>query len=131
MKTSRFKYREDGWGRMAAWLALLCLSIGAAACAGTGQSSTSPQFDYDALETRLERGRSTHADVRDALGEPTGSGSLLWPGDPEPRALWFYQKMGATTSDGQPDIQQDVLIVFFDDDLFDGFLWYSDGYRHR
>jgi hypothetical protein len=87
-----------------------------------------PAFNNAALTTTLQRGVSSAADVKKALGEPEGSGGFLFPTDTELRTVWFYEKVKVVIT-GQPDIQQDVLLVFFKEERFDGFLWFSDAQK--
>lgn len=85
-----------------------------------------PAFNNSALTETLRRGVSTAADVTRALGKPNGSGGFLFPTDKEHRTVWFYEKVRVQASGGKVDLQQDVLLVFFRDNRFDGFLWFSD-----
>jgi len=83
-------------------------------------------FNYDALTTTLQHGLSTTEDVRKALGKPNGSGEFLYPNDTERLIVWFYDKIMVDISGGKMNLQQDILMIFFREDIFDGFLWYSD-----
>jgi len=86
-----------------------------------------PAFNYATLTSTLQRSVSSTADVKAALGEPTGSGQFLF--DKEFRTIWFYEKMKVDTSGQKLDLQQDVLLVFFKEERFDGFLWFSDAQK--
>jgi hypothetical protein len=85
-----------------------------------------PAFNNSALTTTLQKGLSTPTDVRNVLGEPKGSGEFLFPTETAYRTVWFYEKVKIDASSGKIDLQQDVLMVFFKADRFDGFLWFSD-----
>ena len=102
-------------------------------CATPGPKQTlppsSPAFNNAALTSTLQRGVSTAADVREALGEPNGLGGFLYPTDTDPLTVWFYEKIMIDTSSGKLDLQQDVLLVFLRENIFDGFLWYSDAVK--
>jgi hypothetical protein len=41
--------------------------------------------------------------------------------DPEPRDVWYYYYEEATTKDSQ----RIFLYVFFDDDRYGGYMWFS------
>jgi len=88
-----------------------------------------PEFNNAALTTTLQRGVSSAEEVKEALGEPQGSGGFLFPTDTELRTVWFYEKMKVDASGQKLDLQQDVLIVFLKEGTFDGFLWFSDAYK--
>jgi len=82
-------------------------------------------LNTQALTTTLVRGVSTAADVRAALGEPTGRGAALLPTADGGRTVWFYERMQVNILVKPYDIKQEVLMVFFDKDVFDGYLWFS------
>lgn len=114
-------------------LALICV-MALAACAETPQRfSTAEAFrDTRLLETQLKKGISTMEDVRRLLGNPTGSGAVFLASvQPKPQEIWFYQDIELTdikASSGQVDvkIRQQILVVFVRDQLFDGFMWFSN-----
>jgi hypothetical protein len=70
-------------------------------------------------------------DVQGMLGIPRRLGSSILPGDPKPREVWFYDDIVITGT--QPDVggfirakmREQVLMVFFDENSFDGFMWFS------
>jgi hypothetical protein len=83
------------------------------------------------IEHELERGLAEKADVRKLLGEPQGGGECFLPGQNEPREVWFYEDIAMTgcQSVGNVilmDARQQILLVFFKGDKFDGFLWTSN-----
>lgn len=114
-------------------LALVCV-MALAACAGTPPRVTTAEAFRDTrlLETQLKKGVSTMADVRRVLGEPTGSGTVFLASvQKSPQEIWFYQDIELTdfkSSPGQLDvkIRQQILVVFVRDQLFDGFMWFSN-----
>lgn len=72
----------------------------------------------DGLVTR----QSTQADVLLALGEPRGKGGAEFAAQlGRPRDIWFYEAMKADTKTAQLKL----LIVFFENGLYDGYWWFS------
>jgi hypothetical protein len=71
-------------------------------------------------------------DVRRVLGEPTGSGAVFLASvQKSPQEIWFYQDIELTdikSSPGQLDlkVRQQILVVIVRDQLFDGFMWFSN-----
>ena len=103
------------------------------ACAPSAITTRQQPLDTSALETTLRRGASTVADVEAALGRPSGVGSILLPVERNPCTLLFYERVAVeppTARDSRGymtfDSQQDVLMVFFRDGRYAGFLWSSD-----
>lgn len=96
-----------------------------------------------AIEAKLKRGSSTKADVQRALGVPTGTGRTdgAPPGPPlalgpGPRELWLYDdvELRDLKRDEGPHgpgqtlrgtMRQQILLVFFKEGIFDGYLWTS------
>jgi len=77
--------------------------------------------NIDALEKTLRVGESTQSDVVLALGQPFGKGQLMFPTDPKPRTLWSYYY-------GEGDMEDArnlFLFVFFAQDRYDGYMWFS------
>jgi hypothetical protein len=85
--------------------------------------------DVSRIETDLERGVSTKAEVRRLLGTPTGFGDAIWPPDHRKFDVWYYEDMEVTGmqsgDEGVIDVnmRQQLLIIFFDKDKYDGFKW--------
>ncbi len=117
-----------------------------AADVGSGAFRAAP-----AIEAQLKRGVSTRADVQRLLGVPNGSGAALLPApgfdrdrvikaaeggassapDFLQREIWFYEDVSMTdlTSTGSgyvAKLRQQLLMIFFKGDLFDGFFWTSN-----
>jgi len=75
----------------------------------------------DALESSLDTGVSTRADVLAALGEPRSRGGAMLAGQDGPRDLWcYYYEEGLFN-----DSRRMFLFVFFKDDVYDGYMWFS------
>lgn len=88
-----------------------------------------PAFNYAALTNTLQRGVSSAEDVKAVLGEPNGSGGYYFPVVAEPYPVWFYEKVKIDISGQEFELQQDVLLIFFKEGRFDGFLWFSDAHK--
>jgi hypothetical protein len=71
----------------------------------------------------LKPGISSKADVLTALGEPRGNGSARLSSGPTPREIWFYEY---TEAEGKR-VGLQILLIFFDKELYDGHLWFSSG----
>lgn len=73
------------------------------------------------LETSLQPEISTRADVLKVLGVPRNSGGAMLPAHDSPRDLWvYYLEEGTFTDD-----RRIFLFVFFKDDRYDGYIWFS------
>lgn len=83
--------------------------------------------DTSKLETSLQPGISTRADVLRVLGEPRNSGGAMLPLHDGPRDLWvYYYEEGSVTYAGSSfDDRRIFLFVFFKKDLYDGYIWFS------
>ncbi|MEW6688769.1 MAG: hypothetical protein AB1452_06710 [Pseudomonadota bacterium] len=94
----------------------------------------------DSIEKQLRRGASTRADVQRLLGVPNGAGrgdmarpaGMATPpmGD-GPREIWFYDDVEVTDMKSDESavtmkLRQQILLVFFKGDIFDGYLWTSN-----
>ncbi len=83
-----------------------------------------------AVQSVLRRGASREV-VRDALGEPNGSGHARIPPSHTPHEVWYYEDIEVEDASSQHDyvrldVRQRILLVFFDGDRVDGFLWTSN-----
>ena len=100
--------------------------------AGCATKVTTGAFrEVNRLETELKRGVSTKADVERVLGAPNGSGHAVMPRDPRPREVWYYEDIEVTgTAAGRGvvlmNMRQQILLVFFEKEVFDGFMWSSN-----
>jgi hypothetical protein len=100
------------------------------ACAGAQSSGL---FPVDRVETELTRGVSNKADVQRVLGHPNGVGGALFPADAYPREIahevWYYLDVNSRIRVGGEKITSyvvpDMLLIFFADGVFDGFMWFS------
>ena len=77
--------------------------------------------NIDVLEKSLRMGQSTPADVAAALGEPNGKGRVMLPIEAKPRTMWSYYYEEGTLEDAR----RMVVFVYFDQDRYDGYMWYS------
>jgi len=74
-----------------------------------------------ALETTLKPGESTKNDVLRALGAPVDRSVSALPIEARPRQMWtYYFNRGSLK-----DVRQMFLFVYFVEDRYDGYLWFS------
>jgi hypothetical protein len=66
-------------------------------------------------------GTSTAQDVRNALGEPRGSGKVRHNTDVEARDIIYYEFIQLKGN----QIGLKLLLVFLKDDVYDGHLWFG------
>jgi hypothetical protein len=108
----------------------------AAAGHAAEQTYTTGAFrNLDRIEADLQRGVSTREDVRRLLGEPNGTGGALFPTASHPSDVWAYENIeskvesigGAPYPVAQMRNRWELLLIFFDGNLFDGFLWFTSG----
>ena len=71
--------------------------------------------------------KSTKQDVLDLLGKPDGPGSLHHSSTYNvKRDVWLYRYMAVSSSGlGGPSIKMTYLQIFLNNDLYDGYLWFS------
>jgi hypothetical protein len=106
-------------------IALLC------GCA-SGSAKTARSFgDWNEDLASLERGISTRRDVQRVLGAPDGSGRVLFPGEEIQFHVWYYgdlelKNLRQTPGGFRGDVRQQVLLVTFQEDVYDGFMWWSN-----
>jgi hypothetical protein len=67
----------------------------------------------------------------DVLGAPVGAGAAILPPAHQPLDALFYEDLQAGDMnyvDGVivMDTRQRILVVMLKDDLYDGFMWYSN-----
>ena len=104
------------------------LVVGCAPKLGKTQAFSS----IDQIESDLRRGITTKADILLLLGEPDGNGALggfdaLRGPDgagKEPLDAWYYESIKSSIMGGLK-VNQKVLLVFFEGDTVDGFLWFD------
>lgn len=83
------------------------------------------------LEDEFVRGRTSRDDILNVLGAPVGTGAAILPPEHEAQDALFYEDLQAGDMDYVDgvialDTRQRILIVMLKDDLYDGFLWYSN-----
>lgn len=84
------------------------------------------QYGWQAPVERLKSlspGISTSGEVLMALGEPRGRGIARYTREAAPRKIWFYEYL---ETDGKA-VKIDFLIVFFEKEVYDGYLWFFSG----
>ncbi len=119
---------EPGIRHIAVWLALV-VGLLTAACTESRYEGGNP-IDIEALEGKLRPGESSAAEVKAALGEPSGNGVVLLPIDARPRKMWsyYYEKGLIKAGSGgniDADMRRTFLFVYFDGDRYDGYMWFS------
>ena len=106
-------------GRPRAALAIL-LALVIPACAYMPvRTGTRPRIEL--VETALEVGETRRGQVLEILGPPDGAGRASLPMHPEPRAVWNYTEQDASWD----RISFRSLLLFFDDEVLSGYLWYT------
>jgi len=94
--------------------------------------TTGTFVQVNSLNSELRRGLSSKKDVERILGTPNGSGSAVLPTDPKLREVWYYDDIEMTDFRGEGNgmvrvnVRQQVLLVFFDREIFDGYMWFSN-----
>jgi hypothetical protein len=84
------------------------------------------RVDPALLETRLQIGQSTRADVLATLGEPNGRGRGLLPIDTSIKTIWsYYYEESTIESNELKDSRRMFLWVYLDGDRYDGYMWFS------
>ncbi len=117
---------------MARWrLGVLAGALTALLVAGCAVQTTKTQAfsRIDQIETDLRRGITNKADVLLLLGEPDGAGALggfdaLRGPDGAgkgPIDAWFYEFIQIKGD----QVGVNILLVFFQGDRYDGYLWFS------
>ncbi len=115
----RFQGGRRGYARVFLAVLLIHFCLPAGGCAPTIRMGHRPNID--ALEKSLQAGVSTPADVLLALGQPFGKGKTMFPIDSKPRTMWSYYY-------GEGDLQDaraTYLFVYFDENRYDGYMWFS------
>lgn len=120
--------RQFGRCLNVSFLALLLLVGASLLLTGCGpmQIRAGKKPDVSVLKS-LQVGKSTQQDVRAALGEPTGKGRSMFPWQDTPRTLWsYYYEEGVIDVGGSgSDDRRVFLFLFFDNDKYDGYMWFS------
>jgi hypothetical protein len=84
------------------------------------------------LESRFVRGQTTGDEVLEALLQPTGIGAAILPPLHEEQTVMFYEDiemedMNSVGGELVADFRQRILLVLLTDNVYDGFMWYSNG----
>jgi hypothetical protein len=96
------------------------LSVSVAACVVVPLDiGRSPRIEL--LESALEVGRTTRGQVLEIVGPPAGVGRVNLAFHSEPRILWNYVHQAGDLNDPR----QTLLWVFFDGDVYEGYMWLS------
>lgn len=132
---TRPAYRFATWRRgLGAGAITIALTVSlVAGCAQPGAITTGPFKQMNRIDSELRRGVSTKSDVERVLGKPNGTGgTLMPPTQTKPGEVWVYynSQTGTPRISGSRPIKVDVdsrdqmIMVFFDGDIFDGYLWF-------
>ncbi len=98
-------------------VSLMLATVCVLACL-SAQSGVRPRTDQ---LSSLNVGVSTKTEVRAALGEPNGNGAVRFSPVTRRREVWFYDY----AKSGWLGTHFVVLGVFLDENLYDGYLWFS------
>ena len=114
------RMRQRGWRHKAV---VLAVPVAAVLLFGgcDVQVEAGRQLPLSALDSRLVIGQSTTAEVAAALGPPFGRGRAMFPFHDAPRDSWTYYHERGDMSDGR----RTFLWVFFNDGVYDGYIWFS------
>lgn len=101
-------------------LFIACLGLaGLQGCATRFEMGSPPRVERLAqLTPRI----STKNDVLLTLGEPRGYGAARLDPTFNPQRVWLYEH---TVAEGK-DIKFTMLLIFFADDIYDGYMWFAD-----
>ena len=112
-----------------------CTEVHVQAGAIPGQAAALPgaliskRPSMSVLEGTLRPGVSKKSDVLATLGPRTGAGAIFLPIDRSPREVWSYYYEEATVRAQRGVMSGEsgrtFLFVYFDDDRYDGYMWFS------
>lgn len=105
------------WGIRIVVIGFLVLATG---CASPPPMTVGYRVPLQNLD-RLISEESSADDVREALGEPRGHGGARFSRDQPLRKVWFYEFLQIKGDQASVNI----LLVFFREDRYDGYLWFS------
>lgn len=112
-------------------LGLAATVLLAAGCAGSVATGGAQAWsNLDQLKSKFERGRTTKGDVLLVFGEPHGVGAFggfdsvrrRLGAAAGPEQAWYYENVASDIGTGISQRQR-LLLVFFNGDLFDGYVW--------
>lgn len=94
-----------------------CMALGA--CGNIRVRAGNEIYLPALLELRV--GESTSENVQTTLGAPFGTGRSYLPFQSEHLEMWsYYYELGTIS-----DMRRTFLFVYFDDGVFDGYMWFS------
>ena len=93
--------------------------------ANAADVSTGVFLNLEKLDSELIRGKSQKSDVLLSIGRPNGSGSALIPTDSRTKDIWFYEDINAKAGLNNLKMKQQILLIFFEGEYYDGFMCYS------
>jgi len=110
---------------------MLAILVGYLVAGCAAQATTGAFTQTSRIESELKQGISTKMDVQLLLGTPKGSGGAVFPIDPRPREAWYYDDIEVTNLSSEAGlyrvkVRQQILLVFFEKGVFDGFMWWSN-----
>jgi len=113
------------------WSFFLVVLSGALVTGCVAKVTTGAFAQTSRIESELKRGVSTKMDVQRVLGTPKGSGSAVLPTDPRAQEVWYYDDIEVTDARSEAgiiraNVRQQILLVFFEKGVFDGFMWWSN-----
>jgi hypothetical protein len=101
----------------------------------TALRSKSEFAPVNQIDDKLVRGNSTETDVLALLGLPTGSGRATIPPNYDPQDVLYYEDIEISDMTNAPGgvielaMEQRILLVFLQEGVFDGFMWYFFAHR--
>jgi hypothetical protein len=121
----------NAWSARAGCGLVLAILVGSLVAGCAAQATTGAFTQTNRIESELKQGISTKMDVQRVLGTPKGSGNAVFPIDPRPREVWYYQDIEMTDATSEAgifrvNVRQQILLVFFEKGVFDGFMWWSN-----
>ena len=126
MKNRRLQVLRLPVRRVGLMALTVALAVQLTGCLPDVRFTEGRRVDVAVVEQQLLIGRSSPEDVLAALGPPQGKGQVMLPIDPRPRAVWTYSVFeGFVLAEGRGDARALFLFVFFDQDRYDGYLWFS------
>ncbi len=93
-------------------------------CTATTQTVKNQAFkQLGSLQGDLKRGVSTRADVLRLLGQPDGRGGAAFASKAGQADVWYYESTDISLLSMGGN--QRILVVFFRNDAFDGYMWFE------
>ena len=123
------------WRARAGCGLVVTILVGSLVAGCASQMTTGAFTQTRRIESDLKQGVSTKMDVQRVLGTPTGSGGAVFPLDSRPREVWYYDDIEVTNLSSEAEseaglyrvkVRQQILLVFFEKGVFDGFMWWSN-----